>query len=386
MSAPIYNVLLLSFSPYSHQRNFVPLYRRHPRIRLLAVADEADVDPALEALNRRWADELGIPYIVGVDRALEQAEIDIVSVGHEIERRTDLIQRSAAAGKHLWIDKFTGATPQECAQAAQAVRQAGVKSIVPSYAYGTLVRHSRALIERGALGDLLGLHIDVHFSKGWPTPLPDGLGQPPVSEAGRWKYPDIKRELLTVGSYAVGLMQTCLGPPSRVYGHGGAFFFPAHAAHQAEDFAALTFTDDGGRVSTLSCGRIGVATHAAGGPQRVFLNGTRGTAFIDAKRPAVDAYLRRDIANAAYLPDPADPMQWASGPPSLAAPLDDDVAGLAGALDDLVGALDEDRQPAYTADDAQTLMEILTAAYSAVARGQEIPLRTGTDAAVDIPT
>ena len=40
-----------------------------------------------------------------------------------------------------------------------------------------------------------------------------------------------------------------------------------------------------------------------------------------------------EIVNAAYLPEPADPMQWASGPPSLAAPLDDDVAGLAGGLD-----------------------------------------------------
>ena len=363
MSAPVYNVLLLSFSPYSHQRNFIPVYRRHPRIRLVAVADETDIDPSLEALNRRWADELGIPYIAGVDRALADPAVDIVSIGHEIERRADLIQRAAAAGKHLWIDKFTGADPQECAQAAQAVRRAGIKSIVPSFAYGTLVRHSQTLLERGVLGDLLGLHTDVYFSKGWPQPIPPALRNARVKEAGRWKHPDIKRELLTVGSYAVGLLQTCLGTPNRVYGHGGAFFFPAHAAQDSEDFAALTFSDDNGRISTLSCGRIGVATHPAGGPQRVFLTGTRGTAFVDAKRPAVDAYLRRDVVTAAYLPDPDDPMQWASGPPSQAAALDEDVAGLATALDDLVEALDQDRQPAYTVDEALTAMTTTAAPY-----------------------
>jgi predicted dehydrogenase len=374
MSKSVYNVLLLSFSPHSHQRNFVPLFSKHPRIRLVGVTDEADIDPDLTRLNRQWAADLNIPYIVGVDQALSDPAVDIVSIGHEIERRSDLIQRTAAAGKHLWIDKFTGGDPDQCAAAAEAIERAGVKSIVPSYTYGTLVRHSLEIIRRGTLGRLLGIHADVLFSKGWPQPIPPDQQSTAFMPPGRWKFPDIKRELLTVGSYAVGLIQACLGPIERVYAHGGAHFFPAHAARGAEDFSVLTLSAAQGATATISCGRIGVATHPAGGSQRAFLVGSRHTAYIDAKRPAVDAFIRQDIVNSAYIPATADPMQWTSGPPALAASIDTDVAGLATGLEDLLQALDQDRQPTYTATHACSHMAILWAAYTSIIQQREITL------------
>ena len=204
-----YGVLLVSFSRHSHQDSFVPLYRDHPRVRIVAVADEADIEPHLEALNRERAGEIGVPYVVGVDDALEMEGVDIVSIGHEIERRTDLAVRAAGAGKHLWIDKFMGGSLDECDAVVAAVEKAGVRAIVPSYTYGTLVSRCRELIDSGDLGELMAIHSDILFCKGWPVPdlsVPDD-----VLPAGRWKFPDSKRELLTGGA---GRCSPTAGPTS----------------------------------------------------------------------------------------------------------------------------------------------------------------------------
>jgi predicted dehydrogenase len=368
MTARIYGVLLASFSRHSHQSSFVPLFQQHPRTRIVGVADETDIDPQLEETNRSWAEQLGVPYVTGIDRALEQSGIDIVSIGHEIERRTDLICRAAVAGKHLWIDKFLGASLDECDAAVAAIEQAGVRAIVPSYAYGELVRRAELAVSSGQLGsDLLGVHVDLLFAKGWPRPIPDQLRNIPFLPAGRWKFDDIKRELLTVGAYGVGLIQRLCGTTAEVYAQADAYFFPEHAGHGAEDFATLSLVDDSGRVCTLCAGRSGVASHPAGGVARAWLIGTEANAVIEAKRPSIDAFLRDEIVDADYRPDADDPMQWHSGSPAMSVPISGDTAGLARGLDDLVRALDEDTEPAYTARHARDNMQTLLAGYRSVA-------------------
>ena len=356
-------MLLLSFSRHSHQRNFIPGFLAHPRTRIVAVADADDsIDTDLQRLNRRHADELGVPYIAGIAEALSRSDVHIVSIAHDIERRSGLAVQAAAAGKHLWIDKFLGATVEECDAVIQAVAANGVRAIVPSYHYSSLVRQSLEALDSGHLGELLGVHVDILFSKGWPQPIDDFKGVPTKPD-GQWKYADVKRELLTVGAYGVGLLQACLGEPRMVIAHGGARFFAEHAATTTEDFATMSLTDTAGRIGTLCAGRIGVATHPAGGPAVAHLVGTHATITVDAKRPGLHTYLRDEIVHADYRPDSHDPMQWASGPPTLQPQLTNDPAGLLAALDDLVDALDSDRAPVYSAEQARDNMRIVLAAY-----------------------
>ena len=118
MPAETYGILLVSFSKHSHQQHFIPLYQAHPRLRIIGVADYPDIDPDLRAYNQHWASQLGVPYSEDLDESIDDPAIDIVSVGCEIERRSALIVRAAEAGKHLWIDKFPGATLAE----SEAVR------------------------------------------------------------------------------------------------------------------------------------------------------------------------------------------------------------------------------------------------------------------------
>lgn len=377
-----YGVLLVSFSRHSHQSSFVPLYQAHPRTRIVAVADEdGEIDESLRQVNRRWARDLGVPYLPAVEDGLRRDDVDIVSVAHEIERRADLAVRAAAAGKHLWIDKFMGAAIDECDAVVAAVADSGVRAIVPSFHYGSLVGHALEALRRDPVGELLGVHVDAMFSKGWPRPIA-AEDRRPFRPPGRWKFDEVKRELLTVGSYAVGLVQACLDRPvTRVAGHGGAFFFPEHARTGTDDFGTLTMSDAAGRPATICGGRIGVATHPAGGPLRAVLVGSRGTLTIDAKRPAAQAFLRPEIVETRYEPDADDWMQWASGPPVLNPSLSGDAAGLAAGLEEFVTALDEDRDPSWPVARARDNMEILLAGYRSICEAGavvDLPLpRTG---------
>ena len=363
----------MSFSKYSHQPSFVPLYQSHPRIEIVAVADDASIEEDLAASNRDWAARLGVPYLQDVDRGLEDDRVHIVSIGHEIERRAGLAQRAAAAGKALWIDKFIGATIEECDAVVSAVDRAGVCSIIPSFTYGELARQSQSVLESNSLGTLLGVHADGLFSKGWPRPI-DSSATPTFLGPGRWKFPDIKRELLCVGAYGVGLVQTCLGPIRKVHGRAGAHFFPEHASHGADDFGALTMTDDSGRIATVCGGRIGVASHPQGGPSKAYLVGSTGSAVVDGKGPTVHSFLREEIVGADYSIPPEDPMMWHSRSPIPTTTAAADSVGFAAALEDLLVAMDNDRQTSYTVADARDNMEILTAGYLSVMQNQVVSL------------
>ena len=372
MAERTYGVLLVSFSKHSHQSSFVPAFVDHPRIRIVGVADDEDIDPYLGPLNRSRAEQLGVPCYEGIEAAVGRAEVDIVSIGHEIERRADIAMLAAGAGKHLWIDKYIGANLQECRSVVEAVDRSGVTTIVPSYVYNDFVNQSKRMIETGCLGELMAIHIDILFGKGIPRPIADELRKPGFLPPGRWKFNDIKRELLTVGAYAVALVQQCFDPIVEVYGQGGAYFFPEHAAHGADDFGTLSLVDRSGRVATLCAGRNGIASHGAGGPNQAFLFGAKGTGRIDGNRPGIDTHLRNRIVDGDFSVDGDDPMQWHSGPPTLLTSTG--TAFTRAALDDLVHALDTGVRPRFTVEDARDHMEVLLAGYESIVQDRPVRL------------
>ena len=115
-------VLLLS--GVRHQANYVPFFNAHPRLRVVAVADEPGLPAWMDAANVALADSLGIPYLRDVDAALDRTDVDIASVCSEPTRHARLATRAAAAGKHVLVDKPMALTLEECV-ALEAAVQAG---------------------------------------------------------------------------------------------------------------------------------------------------------------------------------------------------------------------------------------------------------------------
>ena len=296
----VYGVALLSNA--MHQSGYAPGLARHPRLRVLVLADDPGQEPLVVQRNRDLADELGVPYIEDVDAALRWPGVEVLSVCPQIERRGDLVRRAAASGKHLWLDKPLAPTVADCTVIVDMLRLTGQKTSIVSHLGYDHIQQARRWIAQGRIGDILAIHADVHFAKGQP----DRTDNPPAPPAplGRWTYrtPDgisdptesghsviAKRELYEIGYYAVVYIRYLSGlPVEGVFARAGSHFFEAHAERGVEDFATIELTLAGGAIATITTGRIGRASHPMNGANHLTIIGAQGTLLLDLRRQTAE--------------------------------------------------------------------------------------------------
>jgi predicted dehydrogenase len=91
--------------------------------------------------------------------AVEDPDVDAVSITTPNDLHLEVIEAAAAAGKHILCEKPVGKTPEETLQAAEAAERAGVLTFVGfNYRWAPLVQYTRRLIERGDLGRVTHYH------------------------------------------------------------------------------------------------------------------------------------------------------------------------------------------------------------------------------------
>ena len=86
---------------------------------------------------------------------MDDPDVDVVYIAAPNMVHVELVEAAAEAGKHVFCEKPVGGTPEQTVRAERAARRAGVNSGVGyNYRWAPLVRHTRALIEAGELGEL----------------------------------------------------------------------------------------------------------------------------------------------------------------------------------------------------------------------------------------
>jgi predicted dehydrogenase len=378
MSEPKYGVLLVTGS-HTHQENYAAAFAADQRCKLIAVTDEANIDPKRRALNERLARALGVPYVADLDKALEQKEVNVVSICAPPERRGRIIVRCAKAGKHLYLDKSLCPKLKEADAIVAAVRRAAVRSHMFSFITQPWAREAKKLLEANRLGKLQAIHADVFFAKG---PLGTAkLGAPRKEEypPERHQLIEAKRELDNVGVYPITLVRWLTGKKFRsVLGVTANYFFQEHQKHNVEDFGLLSATLEDGLPVTISAGRYGWTTHPAGGINRLTLVGSERTAVIDANRPRLEVYTDEPPWTPPNV-NPADPMGfWSSTQEEVhvrpkrvwvpAAPAGPSDASY------FLDCLDANRDSDINAAEAALATEVLLAAYRSAATGEVVTL------------
>ena len=91
-----------------------------PGARLLMVVD------TVPELAERVASELDTDWSASPDDALRRPEIDAVAIAAPTPLHAELIERAAAAGKHVFCEKPLGMELKEAERAVNAAREAGV--------------------------------------------------------------------------------------------------------------------------------------------------------------------------------------------------------------------------------------------------------------------
>ncbi|MBQ1088312.1 Gfo/Idh/MocA family protein [Streptomyces sp. B93] len=233
---------------------------------------------------KELADEYGVRAYDDVDALI--ADVDAVAVALPPDVQAGLAARAARAGRHLLLDKPLAPTVAQGRAVVEAVREAGVASVV--FFTTRFQREPEAWIDAQAAAG------------GWFTARAQWLGAVFTTDspfaASPWRRE--RGALWDVGPHALSVLLPVLGDARRV----------AAAARGPRDTVQLVLDHDGGASSTLTLSLTAPVAAAGAG---VELRGTAGvTELPTGTETAVDALTRAAdalrTAAATGVPHPCD--------------------------------------------------------------------------------
>jgi predicted dehydrogenase len=220
------NVALLS-EWHIHAKEYAEEISKTEGVNISAVWDN-DIER-----GRRHAEKYQAAFEPDLDRLLARKDVDAVLVASSTNLHTEIITKSAKAGKHIFTEKVLAATYREAVEIASAVRNAGVKFCISlpfkSYPYNLFAKE---LVEKGTLGNITGLRIrDAHngATAGWLLPC---FYDPVESQGGA---------MLDLGAHPMYLSAWLLGRPLSVVS-----LFTHHTGKDLDDNASSVLEFPGG--------------------------------------------------------------------------------------------------------------------------------------------
>jgi len=176
-------------------------FAKNPHCRIVALCgrDEA------RARKRLAADGLSFPdarFTTRFKDLLDAPDIDIISIATPNHLHADQAVAAARAGKHILLEKPTGLDEAELQRIADAVRKAGVRTIVSfELHYNPYLRFAKWLREEGWLGKLIFARFQ-YLSR--VTDWYSGWSWVRTKKSGR-------SHLLAAGCHAVDALRWCTG-------------------------------------------------------------------------------------------------------------------------------------------------------------------------------
>jgi predicted dehydrogenase len=215
---------------------------------------------------KELADQYGVPAYDDVDALL--ADVDAVAVALPPSVQAELAVRAARAGRHLLLDKPLAPTVEQGQAVVDAVREAGVASVV--FFTTRFLPETEAWITEQAAAE------------GWFTARAEWLGSVFTSDspfaASPWRQE--KGALWDVGPHALSVLLPVLGDVRRV----------AAAVRGPGDTAVLVLDHVDGASSTLT---LSLTAPPAAAGVAVELRGAAGvTSLPDSSGSAVSALVR----------------------------------------------------------------------------------------------
>lgn len=365
----------------THQENHAAGFDADPRSQIVAVADEKGIDDRRRGLNIKLANHYGVPYIEGIDEALELPNVDVVSMCADVERRHRVAIACARAGKYLYLDKPLASNDDRASSVVEEINDSGVISQMYSFVNTPWAKAAKQCVDSGRLGRLLAVHADILFAKGPGGTSSSKSVRGETSEPDQFTFVESKREFFDLGVYPIGLCLWLIGSePVEVSATTGNYFFEQHERNDTEDFGAVSMSFADNVVATATGGRIGWNSHPAGGPHRITVVGELGMERFDAWEPRVEIYSTNPVP-VLPPPHPQDPMgMWRStqqeaGLPRKTTyrPLADETRWYPDDITAFLDCLETGQTPEMSASRALGPSRVISAAYrSAASRKPEM--------------
>lgn len=179
-------------------------YQSSGRTHLVAVGSRR-----IESAHRiaRYADAPDAFVTTDFEELVQRPEVDIISITTPPDLHPELTIRAARAGKHVCIEKPIALDWESCLKMQEAVREAGVQSIVSFVLHwNPSLQNTRNLIERGMVG--APYYIEVDYWHGMQKSYPQYPWSVTKKQGGS--------SLLSAGCHAVDALRWFAGADNEV--------------------------------------------------------------------------------------------------------------------------------------------------------------------------
>jgi UDP-N-acetyl-2-amino-2-deoxyglucuronate dehydrogenase len=320
---------------------------------LLDLADRVEVAYAFSrSATRRqaFAERFAFPLTEDLETIAADRSVSAVMILTPPDTHLDLVQRFAAAGKHILLEKPVERSTERAEALVETAEAAGVElGVVFQYRFREASLALRARLAAGTLGDLAAANVICPWWR--PQSYYDQPGRGTLARDGGGV-------LITQAIHTLDLLLSLTGPVAEVAAISGTSRL--HRM-ETEDFAGAGLRFANGALGAL------LATTAAfpGFPERIELIGTRATATLAAGVLILhhqDGQVEK-IGEEQGTGGGADPMAF---------PHDAHRALLADFLD----ALDQGRSPRASGREALEVHRFIDAVLRASAEGRRVALAT----------
>lgn len=335
-------------SAVRHATDYLRILGQHPRVELVAVAEEPSAPDWVRGDSRAAAEGAGVRYTEDVEEILDPERVDLLVVCGAPTRHARLALAALLAGVDVLVDKPVATTLDDADALVAAAERSGRVCAVVNRTHAPALRRTRAWVDAGHVG--LPRHVDMEFFASgahFATSVerPELVVDPALSGGG---------EVLNFLGYCIDAIGYLTGlPVLEVHAFTGALFSELHAAHDVEDSAVVSLLLDRGVTATVTLGRVPFAPGTTPTTSSLRLLGSHGHAVADDDKPAV----------AVFGPDGAGALVADAGQVALERYLHHVVDSL------LAGTV-----PDYTVHEARDAIAVIDAAYRSAHSGDVVAL------------
>ena len=360
-----------------------PTLAADARVALVAAAD-----PRAEA-RKRFSEEFSSPAYTTVEELCADPAVEVVYVATPHQLHAAHACLAASRGKHVLVEKPMALTVEECRAMAAAAQKHAVRLVVGhSHSFDAPVALARSLIQEGKLGKLRMIsalnYTDFLYRPRRPEELDAAQGGGVVMNQAA-HHVDVVRLLAGGAVRSVRAMTGAWDPARAVEGAYAALLSLADGAFATIAYSGYAHFDSDELFGWI--GEGGQRKDPSGyGRARSSLEGNEqtlksernygGAKFADPAKPEAHPHFGLLVAaceHADLRPTPegvwvyADRERYLEPMPAPAVPR-------AGVIDELYGAVVEDKRPLHDGAWGTATVEVCLAMLRSAKEGREIPL------------
>lgn len=316
-----------------HTDGYVRELQNSGKVAIKAVWDDQPED------GKAWAQAHGAAFVSDYDELLAREDITAIICDAPTTMHPALLEKAAAAGKHIFTEKLLATNTADAERICEAVEAAGIICTVSlPLLSNPVILYARKLIDEGALGRVTGARMRRSHGGVSDQWLPERWFD--VSKSGGGA-------LMDLGAHPVYVLAYLLGKPERVSGMTTNLF-----GTSSDENAIALVEFEGGVLGTCETAFV-----TFGVPDLLEVYGTEGSLFAHGGEVRVASKALSNIGVSA-----AQPQTLPAGKPS---PL----------MQFVDACLSGGSSPAsLTARDALVMTRIIEAAYASDSGDQTVRL------------